>query len=76
MIKYIKRKIFERRVVRLIAKANQRKELTGYKYMVILWNGKPIIVKKQELKRMVSNKYFAKGINIQRLEKEAIYITL
>lgn len=75
MIKYIKRKLLERRVVKLIDKANQRQKLTGYKYMVIMWEGKPVIVKKQEIKRMIANGYFRKGTTIQELERNAIYIT-
>lgn len=67
---------YQRKLVKLIDKANKRKRLTGYKYMVIRWKHRLVLVRKQELKQMVLEKYFRKGVTIQKLEKNALYITI
>lgn len=66
----------KRKLVKLIEEAKKRKRLTGYKYMVIRWKHRLVLVLKQELKQMVLEKYFRKGVTIQKLEKNALYITI
>jgi hypothetical protein len=61
---------------RAIKKANNLKLLTGYKQLVLLQEGKYIVVSKQSLKKRVKLKYFHKGVSIQVLEKIAIYKTI
>ncbi|MBN1250680.1 MAG: hypothetical protein JXA16_00995 [Bacteroidales bacterium] len=68
--------IFDRKIEKRIKKANRLREMTKYKYMVILVSGKPLIYKKADLKRLISMRVFKKGTTIKDIEKRAIYITV
>jgi len=69
-----KQRIFEFRLKRAIKKAHKLKELTKYKYFVILWKGKPKVIPKQTLKRWIKRKRL-KG-TIQQIEQTALYTTI
>lgn len=74
-IRNIKKAWFNKRVEKLTRKAEERSSTTGYRYLVILLRGKPVLVKKQKLKEWIRDGTFRKGTTIQQLEKNALYIT-
>ncbi len=66
---------FDRKIKKLIKKANKLRELTKHKYMILMLKGKPHIYRKSELKQLIKLRVFKKGTTIQSLEKNALYIT-
>jgi len=75
MIKYIKRIIFGWRYKKAVKNAQNLHEQTGKKYMVIIWNGKPQVAAKSNLRQLIKTKRFRKGIRIADIERMALYIT-
>lgn len=67
--------LYRRKVKRSIRKANELKDLTGYRYYVIRFRGKVRVVPKRIIKIWMEKKYFKKGTTIQMIEKKAIYKT-
>lgn len=76
IIKKIKNVRYNKRVTRAITQANELKKLTGYKYFVIVFKGKPLVVSKRDIKHKVATKYFKKGTTVQDVEQVALYKTL
>lgn len=72
--KWSKRR-FERKLHKLIVKAEAETKLTGYRYLIIKVYGRLQIVDKQWIKRKILNGTFKKGTKISDIEKKAFYIT-
>ncbi|MBQ4278348.1 MAG: hypothetical protein IJC16_00145 [Rikenellaceae bacterium] len=66
---------YYRRLGRAIDKAEDMREKTGYRYLVIRIHNKIRIVPRKRLKEMISRRMFRKGITIEQLERRALYIT-
>jgi len=62
-------------VKRAVRKANRYFEQTGNKFFVLWYNGKPLVKSKQNLKELIKNKTFKKGLTINDIEKMALYCT-
>jgi hypothetical protein len=76
MIRQIKQWYYHRQIKKLIRQANEMAKLTGYRYMIIWWQGQPRLVRKKELKNLIARHYFRKGTTIQDIERRAIYVTI
>ncbi|MEA2041141.1 MAG: hypothetical protein U9N85_01125 [Bacteroidota bacterium] len=74
-IKRIRAWFFDRKVKKRIIQANKLAKLTKYKYLVLIYKGKLITVRKGDLKRLIRFGKFKKGTTIQDLERSALYIT-
>lgn len=61
------------RLKHAIKKANRFHNLTGYKYLVLNYKGRPIVKSRQSLKDMIKNGELK--TTIQRLEEIALYKT-
>lgn len=72
---YIKRKIENGKVKRAIRKANWMFEKTGAKFFVIWYKGGCLVKSKQNLKELIKNGTFKKGLTIQDIEALALYCT-
>lgn len=68
-------RIYNRKVGKLIKRAEELRRLTGYRYLVIRWRGRIRLVSKKQLKQWIANRTFRKGTRIQDIEKKAIYTT-
>lgn len=66
---------YNRKVGKLIKKAEKLRSLTGYCYFVIRFKGKLRVIPKKQLKSWIKNRTFRKGITIQDIERRAIYTT-
>ena len=66
---------YNRRVGKLIKRAEELRRLTGYRYFIIRFRGRLKMLPKQQLKKWIDNGTFCKGTTIQELEKKAIYTT-
>jgi len=74
----IKRKLdrFEKKVEASIKKANELSELTKYRYLVLILNGRIIVEKRVKLKRAIERRYFKKGTTIRDLDKMSVHSTI
>ncbi len=72
--KWIKRIVENIRIKKAIKKANRLFDHTGMKFIVIWYDGKPLVKSKQELKKLIQTGFF-KGITIQEIEQKALYKT-
>lgn len=76
VIQLIKDLIFNFRIKRAILRADRNKAETGKKQLVMLYNGKPIVVSKQHLKKCIAAGSYQKGFTVAIAEKMALYQTL
>lgn len=63
------------RVKKAIKEADRQQVLTGKKQLVMMYDGKPIVVSKQHLKRTIKAGAYRKGFSPERAESIAIYKT-
>jgi hypothetical protein len=75
MKQFIKDFILNYRIRRAVKLADELSKASRRKYIVLLVAGVPKVYSKQDLKRMIAQRKFRKGITIQDLEKKAILIT-
>lgn len=69
----MKKRIFKWRLNRQIRKANKYHKLTRFKYMVILWKGRPVALPKRTVKEWIKTKKL--NTTMAHVEKYALYIT-
>lgn len=78
IIKSIKRAIIEKyfmiRLKLVCRKAKKLAQKENRKQLVLIFNGKPVVLSMQKIKVMISCHYFAKGITAEYLTKKAVYI--
>lgn len=74
LIKQIKKAAFNIRLKREINKANRLHKQTKYKYLVILWKGKPKAIPKQRIRDLIRKRKIR--ATIQHIEKYALYKTV
>ena len=72
---FLKRKYENTLVKRAARKANRYFEKTGNKFFVLWYNGKPLVKSKQNLKELIKEGTFKKGLTITNIEKMALYCT-
>lgn len=70
---YLKRLIFKFRLNRAINLANKKAKQTFYRYYVILWKGKPLVVRKKNIKLWIRTKKL--NTTIKQIEAKALYVT-
>lgn len=75
MTQLIKRLIFAWRFKRAVRKADRLHRLMRLKFFVIVLNGKLQVIAKQDVRRLLRQRYFRKGTRIEDIEKRALYIT-
>lgn len=71
---FISKLIYGLRVKRAIKKANWLAHETKYRYYVLVFDGKPAIYRKKDLKLMIARGYF-KGLKVEDLERIALHKT-
>ena len=75
MKQFIKDIILNYRIKRAVKLAHELSQASKRKYIVLLVAGVPKVYAKQDLKKMIAQRKFRKGVTIQDLEKRAILIT-
>jgi hypothetical protein len=71
----LKKRNQERKLRNAIDKADWMAKKSGRKFLVLKYNRRFLVKSKEELKRLIKDKYFVKGFTIQQAEKIALYIT-
>ena len=66
--------LFEWRRKRAIKKAQREADLQRRKYLVLVENGKPVVVSMKGIKKMIRQHRFTKGFTADTACKIAIYI--
>lgn len=75
IFRYIKALIFEFRVKRAIKKAQRAAELHKKKFLVLLVQGRPLVISKQGLRKAIARgKGFRKDFTPRKAEEIALYI--
>ncbi len=64
-----------RRCRRAIREADRRLATTGHKQLVIMYDGRPMVISKRALKARIKAGYFRKGFTPEKAEALAIYKT-
>lgn len=72
--KYFKALLFDWRKKRAIKKAQNDAELHRKKFLVLVFNGKPVVVSMQGIKKMIRQHRFSKDFTAKTACKCAIYI--
>ena len=75
MVKFFKALVFDFRLRHCRREANRRRALSGQKQLVITLNRRPMVVSKQQIKSLVREGMYRKGITAADIEKAAIYVT-
>ncbi|MCF0257480.1 MAG: hypothetical protein HUK10_14530 [Bacteroides heparinolyticus] len=75
MIQFFNRLLFAWRFKRAVRKANNFHELLKMKFYVIIFDGKPVVVSKQNIKSMIHKRRFKKGVKPDDIERKALYVT-
>ena len=65
----------KRRARRAIRKANWMFEKTGAKFFCLWYKGRPLVKSKQNLKQLIKDGTFKKGLTIQDIEAMAFFCT-
>jgi len=77
--KIIVRKFLKIRFANRYKKAKQealnRQAQTGRKQLVIVMKGEPRVISKHQLQSLIRRRYFKKGVTIQEIEKQALFVT-
>ena len=72
--KYFKALLFDWRKKRAIKKAKSDAAQYGKKFLVLVFNGKPVVVSMQDIKQMIRQHRFSKDFTPETACKCAIYI--
>lgn len=75
MFSLIKRLIFSFRYKRAVKQAIRLHNASGMKYYVIYINGSVKVVSKRAIKQLIATHRFRKGVTIQDIERNALFIT-
>lgn len=74
--KYFKALLFDWRKKRAIKKAQNDAELHRKKFLVLVFNGKPVVISMQGIKKMIRQHRFSKDFTAETTCKCAIYIAI
>lgn len=78
MVNFVKRlvraTIFEWRRKRAIKKAQKDANLLRRKFLVLVMDGKPVVVSMQGIKKLIRCHRFAKGFTAEKAREIAIYV--
>ena len=73
LIKLLDERIYQMRLQRAIAKADNMKALTGNKFLVLRWKNDLVVKSKKQLKNAIKSHQLK--CTIMQLEEMALYIT-
>lgn len=68
--------VFDFRLSHCRREANRLRALTGQKHLVIVLNRRPVVISKQNVKNLVRDGFYRKGVTPADIESRAIYRTL
>lgn len=73
---YFRALIFERRLRACRTIADRRRAISGQKQLVIVFNRRPEVISKQQVKRLIRDGVYKKGVSAADIERRAIYVAL
>ena len=71
----IRKIIFRIQAKKEVHKAKEANKITGKKFFVIIYKGRPVCISKQQVKFWIKTRRLAKGTTIQDVEKRALFVT-
>ena len=73
---YFRAVVFDCRLRHCRREADRRRAVSGQKHLVINLNGRPVVVSKQHIKRLVREGVYRKRVTAADIEAIAIYRTV
>ena len=73
--KLVRATVFEWRRKRAIKKAQKDANLLRRRFLVLVQNGKPVVVSMQGVKKLIRCHRFAKGFTAEKAREIALYVT-
>lgn len=73
---YFRAVVFDCRMRHCRREADRRRAISGQKQLVINLNGRPVVVSKQHIKRLVREGVYRRGVTAADIEAKAIYRTV
>ena len=71
----IQKIIFNWRYKRAVRKADKLHKSTKRKILVVVLNGKPVVLSKRKVRTLIATRYFRRGTTVRDIEDRAIYTT-
>ena len=71
----IQKIIFNWRYKRAVRKADKLHKSTKRKYLVVVLNGKPVVLSKRKVRTLIATRHFRRGTTVRDIEDRAIYTT-
>lgn len=68
--------IFKIRLKKAIRKADKLALKTGKKQLVLIMEMKPVVLSMQQIKTLIRQKYFPKGVDANYICKKAVYMSM
>ncbi len=68
--------VFDFRLSHCRREADRLRALTGKKHLVIVMNRRPVVISKQNIKNLVRDGFYRRGVSAADIEAKAIYRTL
>lgn len=75
MVKNIRRAIFAWRYKKAVKEAKELAALFGIRYYVLNLDGSLKVVPKRNIKELIKQKKFRKGISVEDIERMALFVT-
>ncbi len=73
---YFRAVVFDFRLSHCRREADRLRALTGKKHLVIVMNRRPVVISKQNIKNLVRDGFYRRGVSAADIEAKAIYRTL
>lgn len=76
MVKLFRDLLFDWRLRRACKKAQSQADLHRRKFLVLIYGGKPVVISKQGIRRLIAHHRFPKGFTAATAERIAAFVAI
>ena len=73
---YFRAVVFDFRLGHCRREADRLRAITGKKYLVIVMDRRPVVISKQDIKDLIRDGFYRRGVTAADIEAKAIYRTV
>lgn len=73
---YFRAVVFDIRLGHCRREADRLRAITGKKYLVIVMDRRPVVISKQDIKNLIRDGFYRRGVTAADIEAKAIYRTV
>lgn len=73
---YFRAVVFDFRLGHCRREADRLRAVSGKKYLVIVMNRRPVVISKQDIKNLIRDGFYRRGVTAADIEAKAIYCTV